>query len=239
LRAAAERVIVSRTALSHRSECQVVRERNARWLALSHGRDGFVGCGTVASGPRDASLAVVQSGTGGAWSGFTESVLGVVVVLAVLAASCTSRQAVRSDCTFERPGLVALLAEMDAGAQDAPPVQDAIPDPIAQCSAEQRSVAAPSRARVEFRRQCDGGADQCFTVLSVGPEGLTPVELDAITKQVEDVDTQPVLSITRRYDEVIVWTGAVCGDLCGSGREYRLRKTSGTWVIICRTSWVS
>ena len=104
--------------------------------------------------------------------------------------------------------------------------------------AERRPVTAPARGRVEFRRQCDGDAE-CFTVLSVGPESLTPSDLAAIAGQVQDLDTQPVLSITRHYDEVIAWSGWTCGSLSGGGHEYRLRKIGRTWVITCRSSWVS
>jgi hypothetical protein len=80
----------------------------------------------------------------------------------VVAASCTSRQAVGPDCSFERGGLVAVLAKMDGGALNSPLVRDAGSHPVAECPAERALVAAPSRGRVEFRRRCDGAAADCF-----------------------------------------------------------------------------
>jgi len=202
---------------------------------------GWIHCNLepLASGPGDASPTVVQSRAGCARSRYAGPVLGTVAVFAVVAASCSSRQAVGSDGRFERRGLGVLLAAKDGGAPNALPVRDGSSHAVAECPPEPAPVTAPARARIEFRRQCDAGAAECFALLSVGPESLTPAELDAITKRVEAVDTQPVHSISRYYDEVIVWTGATCGNLCGSGHDYHLRKIGGTWEIICRGSWVS
>src|SRR3954447_20890499 len=160
--------------------------------------------GTLVSGPRDAWLAVVRSVPRGACSRYTGPALGTVVVLAVAAASCTARQGVGPDCSFERGGLVAVLAKMDAGALNAPLARDASSHPVPECPAARALVAAPSHGRVEFRRRCDGGAAECFALLSVGPESLPPSELDAISERVKAVESEPVLSISRHYDDVIV-----------------------------------
>jgi hypothetical protein len=127
---------------------------------------------------------------------------------------------------------------MDAGAPSALLGRDESLYSIEECPVERAHVPAPARARVEFRRHCDGGAPGCFPIFSVGPEGLTPSEVDAITERVKAVDTKAVMSISRDYDEVTVWTGWTWGDV-GGGREYHLRKADGTWGIVCGGSWVS
>jgi hypothetical protein len=195
--------------------------------------------GALVSGPGDAWPAVVRSGPGGACSRYTGPALGTVVVFAVAAASCTSRQAVGPGCSFDRGGLVAVLAKMNTGAPNTLLVRDASSRPVEECPTDRALVTAPSRGRVEFRRRCDGGIAECFALLSIGPESLTPSDLDAIAERVKAVESEPVLSIFRHYDEVVVLTGSVCGDLCGRGHEYHLRRSGGTWEIVCGESWVS
>ena len=65
------------------------------------------------------------------------------------------------------------------------------------------------------------------------------VDIDAITAAVRRVCAQPVLSIVRRPEGVEVMTGVVCGDLCGSGDTFLLRKVDGTWTIVKHGLWVS
>jgi hypothetical protein len=40
------------------------------------------------------------------------------------------------------------------------------------------------------------------------------------------------VGFNSRMDEAIVATGFVCGDLCGAGYRYILRKKSGRWEIV-------
>ena len=61
----------------------------------------------------------------------------------------------------------------------------------------------------------------------------------AITATVRRACAQPILSIVRRPESVEVMTGAVCGDLCGSGDMFLLRKVNGTWTIVEHRKWVS
>jgi alpha-D-ribose 1-methylphosphonate 5-triphosphate synthase subunit PhnG len=64
-------------------------------------------------------------------------------------------------------------------------------------------------------------------------------EVEAIVAVVREVDDQPVLSIVQRPDAVEVETGVVCGELCGGGNRYTLRKVGATWSIVDRTMWIS
>jgi hypothetical protein len=65
------------------------------------------------------------------------------------------------------------------------------------------------------------------------------VDTAAITATVRRACAQPILSIVRRPESVEVMTGAVCGDLCGSGDMFLLRKVNGTWTIVEHRKWVS
>lgn len=65
------------------------------------------------------------------------------------------------------------------------------------------------------------------------------VDRDAITATVRRVCAQPILSIVRRPEGVEVTTGSVCGDLCGSGETFLLRKATGIWTIVKHGRWVS
>jgi hypothetical protein len=76
--------------------------------------------------------------------------------------------------------------------------------------------------------------------LAIRVEGdFAAVDTAAITATVRRVCARPILAIARRPEGVEVMTGVVCGDLCGSGDMFLLRKVNGAWTIVKRSTWVS
>jgi hypothetical protein len=69
---------------------------------------------------------------------------------------------------------------------------------------------------------------------------FTKEDLEGIEAAVRREDDQPLLSIVQRPGGgVEVMTGTVCGDLCGGGKIFVLRKVTGTWTVVDRGVWVS
>jgi hypothetical protein len=69
---------------------------------------------------------------------------------------------------------------------------------------------------------------------------FTSADLDAIKAEVARIDGLPLLSIVEKPGEGIeVTTGHVCGDECGSGNLFLLRKVNGVWMVVARSIWIS
>jgi hypothetical protein len=68
---------------------------------------------------------------------------------------------------------------------------------------------------------------------------FTGEDLQGISVAVRNVDDQPLFSIVQSQEGVEVRTGALCGEDCGGGNFFVLRKVKGTWTIVDRGAWSS
>jgi len=69
---------------------------------------------------------------------------------------------------------------------------------------------------------------------------FVPEEIIEIKSFIAAVNKDPVLSIVRRDDGLIeVYTGMVCGLLCGNGAFYLIKSEGFKWIIQERSFWDS
>ena len=114
------------------------------------------------------------------------------------------------------------------------------PTPPGSIESKATSAQATGDTQAESATHGTVVATREGSVLAIHVGGdFAAVDIDAITATVRRVCAQPVLSIVRRPEGVEVMTGFVCGDLCGRGDTFLLRRTNGTWTIVKHGSWVS
>lgn len=78
---------------------------------------------------------------------------------------------------------------------------------------------------------------------SINPSGLAIADVRARVSLRDDMPAHHMMVYSAPWvagDTAFIMVGLICGDLCGRGENYAIRKTNGTWrVIAVQPIWVS
>jgi len=81
------------------------------------------------------------------------------------------------------------------------------------------------------------GAERVAVEESFTDEQL--LEIHRVIKRTYEVIAQPIMSISRSGDQVMVRTGVQRGPLDGSGHAMTLEEHEGSWFVVSVAAWVS